>query len=64
MAILSILITNICHNLGKPSHRYDTQSRFTLHFTTLGISFCQHVLILVSQPFAFPVLETIHLGHS
>jgi len=36
-----------------PNLRADTQLRFSLHFTPLGISFCP----IVSQPFAFLVLE-------
>ena len=37
-----------------------TQICFTLHFTPLDINFS----LLVNQPFAFSVLETINLGHN
>jgi len=51
-----------CHvmnsNTLNCSLRTDTQLRFTLHLTPLGVRFC----LLVSQPVAYPVLETNNLG--
>jgi len=55
MRFSSLVLTDVL----CPSLRTDNQLRFSLHFKPLGISFC----LLVSQPVAFPSLETIILGH-